>query len=161
MTSTKPSTITAPEGALYFDVVREFDAPPERVCEAFTNPELVVRWLGPRRYQMRLKEWDARDGGAWAYDHVDADGTAYGFRGVFHSIEPGRRIIQTFEWLGLPGHVSLETADFHAIDGGRRTRVVSRSVFQSLEDRDGMLAAGMEGGMNESYERLDALLAEG
>ena len=63
---------------------RTFDAPPELVLRAWTDPELVVRWLGPRRLRMRIEEWDARHGGAWRYIHIDEDGSEYGFRGVFH-----------------------------------------------------------------------------
>ena len=76
-----------------------------------------------------------------------------------HEVLPPERIIDTFEFEGLPetGHVILETAKFEALPGNR-TKLTSQSVFQSVEDRDRMMQSGMEEGVNESYERLDELL---
>jgi uncharacterized protein YndB with AHSA1/START domain len=108
---------------------------------------------------MRLETFEPRNGGSWRYIHADQDGNEYGFHGVFHEIAAPERIIQTFEFEGLPekGHVTLETARFEALPGDR-TRLTAQSVFQSVEDRDGMLQSGMEEGMNDSYDRLDELL---
>ncbi|GMA23238.1 hypothetical protein GCM10025864_09970 [Luteimicrobium album] len=83
-------------------------------------------------------------------------GREYGFRGTFHEVTP-ERLVQTFEFDGYPGHVALDTATLEALDGGR-TRVTTHSVYQSVEDRDGMVASGMETGLTEGYERLDELL---
>jgi uncharacterized protein YndB with AHSA1/START domain len=157
MTIHNPVTVTAQPGVPFVEIVREFDAPVADVYRAYTDPNLVARWLGPRRLVMELHEYDVRPGGTYSYTHRDADGTAYGFHGVFHSVDWERRIVQTFEFDGYPGHVSLDTADFQ--DLGGRTRVITSSVFQSVEDRDGMIASGMEGGLTEGYERLDELLA--
>jgi uncharacterized protein YndB with AHSA1/START domain len=101
---------------------------------------------------------DVRPGGAWRWVQTDDDGSQYGFRGVFHDVVAPERIVQTFEFDGAPGHVSLESATFTAQGG--KTLVAMHSVFQSVEARDGMVASGMEGGMNEGYDRLDAILAE-
>ncbi len=87
----------------------------------------------------------------------DANGE-YGFHGVFHDVVPGERIVWTFEYEGMPGHVLLETIVF-ADQGDGTTRMRSSSVFQSVEDRDGMLASGMESGMNDSLAELDKVLA--
>jgi uncharacterized protein YndB with AHSA1/START domain len=136
---------------------RTFDAPRELVHRAHVDPELLKEWLGPRRLTMRIEEYDARHGGSYRFVHVDQDGTEYAFRGVFHGeqgIDDG--MARTFEWLGLPGHVSFETASFTEQDG--RTTVESTSVFTSVDDRDGMLASGMETGLEEGYEKLDELL---
>ncbi|MEK6721408.1 MAG: SRPBCC family protein [Chloroflexota bacterium] len=151
------STITAQPGVPQVQVTREFDAPRDLVFQAWTDPDLVVQWLGPRRLTMTIDRWDFRDGGSYRYLHTDADGTAYGFRGVFHATTSMDGIVQTFEFEGYPGHVSLDTATFEDIGGGR-TRVHLNSVFQSLADRDGMIQSGMEGGMNEGFDRLDELL---
>jgi uncharacterized protein YndB with AHSA1/START domain len=138
-------------------ITREFDAPPERVFRAYTDPDLVVQWLGPRRLTMRIEHFDCRTGGAYRYVHVDEDGTEYGFFGAFHEVRPDERIVQTFTYEGVPDGVSLETALFK--DLGGRTRVTAPSVVDSLEARDGILASGMETGLTEGFERLDELLA--
>ncbi|WP_081738105.1 SRPBCC domain-containing protein [Arthrobacter sp. H41] len=153
-----PTTITAQPGLPFIDMVREYDAPRELVFRAYTDPELVVQWLGPRRLVMELGNYDARDGGSWSYVHRDDDGTAYSFRGVFHSVQEPERIIQTFEFAGAPGQVSIETMTFEDLGNGR-TRCSAHAVYPSVEARDGMAASGMESGVNEGNERLDELLA--
>lgn len=138
-------------------ITREFDAPPARVFRAYTDPGLVVQWLGPRRLTMHIDRFDACTGGSYRYLHVDEDGTEYGFHGVFHEVRPDARIVQTFTYEGVPDGVSLETATFE--DLGGRTRVTGTSVFDSIEARDAMIVSGMETGVTEGYERLDELLA--
>ncbi|HEY6738259.1 MAG TPA: SRPBCC family protein [Actinopolymorphaceae bacterium] len=133
-----------------------FDAPRAKVFLAVTDPELVTRWLGPRGMEMQVDTWQMKPGGLWRYVHRDADGNEYGFHGVVHDISTPERIVQTFEFEGLPGHVSLETLTLEEIDG--RTRYVSVSVFQSVEDRDGMAQSGMQEGSSESFQRLEELL---
>lgn len=157
MTTHNPVTITAQPGVPFIDIEREFDAPVADVFRAHTEPELVKQWLGPRGLEMDITEYDVRTGGSYSYVHRDDSG-AYGFTGIFHSVAPLERITQTFEFDGWPGHVSLETATFEDLDG--RTRVRIHSVYQSVEDRDGMLESGMERGLTEGYERLDDLLTE-
>lgn len=149
--------ITAEPGSPLISVTREFDAPRDLVYRAHVDPDLLVQWLGPRRLTMRVDEYDVRHGGRYRYVHREPDGTEYGFRGVFHGEPSPDGITQTFEFEGVPGHVSLDTARF--IEQAGRTIVRIDSVFQSAEDRDGMIASGMETGMNEGYERLDELLA--
>ena len=106
---------------------------------------------------MRVDELDVRHGGAWRYVNIDTDGTEYGFRGVFHGTPSPDRMIQTFEFEGAPGHVSLDTLVLE--DLGGRTLIRTTSVHQSVEARDAMIASGMEGGVVEGFERLDELLA--
>jgi uncharacterized protein YndB with AHSA1/START domain len=153
---TNATTITAPAGTPFLDLVREFDAPPERVWHAATDPELVVRWLGPARNEMRIDTWDVRTGGSYQYVHITPDGTEQVFRGVYHRVIPNELLIQTFEWAGAPNQVSIETARYE--DLGGRTRLVMHSVFPSVQALEMALANGMEYGMNESMERLTALL---
>ncbi|MBM0230631.1 SRPBCC family protein [Micromonospora sp. STR1_7] len=152
------TTITAQPGTPYVDVVREFDAPPELVFRAHTDPELVARWLGPRGMRMEVVEHDARAGGGYRYVHRGREGE-FRFRGVFHTVVPDKLIVQTFEYEGTPEHVSLETTRFEDIDG--RTRLTRRSVFGSVEERDAMVASGMENGVRDSMERLAELLRPG
>ncbi len=149
--------IIAEPGIPQIIITREFDAPRELLFRAHTEPDLLVQWLGPRQYTMHVDRFEARDGGVWRYTHRDADGTEYGFHGVFHGTPSLDGIVQTFEYEGAPGHVSLDTLRFEDADG--RTRVRNISVFQSVDDRDAMVQAGMESGLNEGYERLDELIA--
>ena len=149
--------IDAPAGVPFIDITREFDAPLELVRRAWTDPDLVKQWLGPRKYEMVIEQWDARAGGAYRYVHRDEAGNEFGFHGVFHSNDPDN-MVQTFEFEGMPGHVSLDRLQLEDIGGGR-TRSRMHSVFQSLEDRDGMVQAGMGDGVSEGFERLDELLA--
>ena len=139
-------------------VERIFDAPPERVFNAYTDPELIPRWWGPRGTETIVEELDARTGGAWRFRARTSDGSEIVFRGFFREVTPHERIVQTFEWDGMPGYVSVDTAVFEDLGDGR-TRIVSDSIFHTAEERDGMVGSGMEKGMNETYERLDELLA--
>ena len=132
------------------------DAPRELVFRAYTEPDLVAQWWGPRRYKVDIEKYESRPGGEWKVTHVGDDGSRHGFRGVNHDIVAPERICQTFEYLGVPGHVALQTATFEPV--GNKTRVVSQSVFQSVMDRDGMVASGMQEGADESIERLAELL---
>jgi uncharacterized protein YndB with AHSA1/START domain len=149
--------LTAQPGSPAITMEREVDAPRDLVFRAHTEPQLLARWLGPRRLEMRVDAFELRHGGAWAYTHIDTNGSEYAFRGVFHGTPSPDRIVQTFEFLGAPGHVSLDTLELVDIDG--RTLIRTTSVHQTVEARDAMLAAGMEGGVVEGYERLDELVA--
>jgi uncharacterized protein YndB with AHSA1/START domain len=137
-------------------IVREFDAPRDRVFAAFTDPALIPQWWGPRGTTTTVDEMDVRAGGAWRYISVDADGNETAFRGIYREVTPPERIVQTWEWEGMPGHVSIETAEFE--DLVDRTRLVTTALYHTTEERDGMLGSGMEGGMNETFQRLDELL---
>jgi uncharacterized protein YndB with AHSA1/START domain len=134
------------------------DAPRDLVFRAYTDPDLFVRWWGPRRLKNKILKYDSRSGGEWHVIQTDADGTEFGFRGVNHEVVAPERICQTFEFLGVPGHVALQTATFEAV--GNKTRIVAQMVFQSVMDRDGMVASGMRSGADESMERLAELLDE-
>jgi len=159
MTQHNKTSIIAEPGKQEMVITREFDAPRELVFKAFTDPGLYVQWLGPRDLTMTLETFEPKSGGSWRYIHRDKGGNAYAFHGVNHEVTAPERIIGTFEFEGLPepGHVTLETARFETLPGGR-TRLTVQSVFQSVADRDGMLQSGMEEGMNDSYARLDELL---
>jgi uncharacterized protein YndB with AHSA1/START domain len=160
MTSDHPrapdATVTTPTDR-EIRIEREFDAPRDRVFAAYTDPELIPEWWGPRGTTTVVDRMDVRAGGSWRFVSRDADGGETAFRGTYREVTPPERLVQTFEWEGLPGHVSVETAVFE--DLGDRTRVTTVSLFHTTEERDGMLESGMEGGMNETYARLDELLA--
>jgi uncharacterized protein YndB with AHSA1/START domain len=136
---------------------REFDAPRERVFAVLTDPALISEWWGPRGTATEVDQMDVRPGGAWRYVVRNQDGSETAFRGTYREIVAPERIVQTFEWEGMPGHVSVETAVLE--DLGERTRLVSTSLFHTIEERDGMIASGMEGGAADTYNRLEELLA--
>jgi uncharacterized protein YndB with AHSA1/START domain len=137
-------------------MTRRFDAPRELVFDAHTSCEHMTNWWGPRRYELSSCEMDVRPGGAWRMVHRGSDGQEFGFHGEFREVVRPERLTWTFEWEGMPGHVSVETLVFTEEDG--KTLITSRSLFDTVEDRDGMLESGMESGAAESYERLDEYL---
>jgi uncharacterized protein YndB with AHSA1/START domain len=138
-------------------IVREFDAPPEKVFRAHTDPDLVVRWLGPHGMEMRIDHYDCRTGGAYRYVH-SMDGEDYGFHGSFHEVRPAELIVQTFAFEGEPDGVALERLVFEDLGDGR-TRLRSTSLTDSFEGRDAFIASGAEVGIRDSFERLDEVLA--
>jgi len=159
-TTTNETLFTIEPGKQELFITREFEAPVELLFRAFSDPDLVFKWLGPRDLTSEVDVYDVRPGGSWRYVSIDPAGGRYPFHGVFHDVTLNERIIQTFEFDGLPesGHVILETARFESLPGNR-SRVVSQSVFQSVEDRDGMVASGMSSGVLDGHSRLDELLS--
>ena len=150
------TTISAPPGVPFIDITREFDAPRDLVFRAYTEPDLIKQWLGPRKYEMDIDVYDVRDGGRCRYVHRDDQGNAYGFHGVFHGDPSPDGMTQTFEFEGFPGSVALDHLVLEA--DGDRTIVRTHSVYQSLEARNGMVESGMESGVNDGFDRLEELL---
>jgi len=142
-------------------IVRELDAPREIVFKAFTDPKLYSQWLGPRRLTTEFERFESKNGGSYRFINKDEKGNEFAFHGVYHEVTAPERIIGTFEYEGLPekGHVSLEVTTFEELPDGR-TKLTTQDVFMSVADRDGMLQSGMEEGVNESYDRLEELLAK-
>lgn len=137
-------------------MTRVFNAPRALVFKAFTDPEAIAQWWGQNNATTIVDKMDVRPGGVWRYVQRAADGNEWGFRGEYLEIVPPERLVNTFEFEGLPGHVVTDTAVFEEFDG--KTRLTVTSTFDSQEDRDGMIASGMEDGALESYARLDAYL---
>jgi uncharacterized protein YndB with AHSA1/START domain len=138
-------------------LIREFDAPPDKVFRAHTDPDLIKQWLGPRRHEMVIDHYDCRTGGSYRYEHR-SDGNVFGFFGSFHVVRPATEIVQTFTYEGFPDQVALEQLVLEDLGDGR-TRLVVTSLVRTFEERDGFVASGMEEGVREGYERLDELLA--
>jgi uncharacterized protein YndB with AHSA1/START domain len=139
-------------------VTRVFDAPRDLVFRAHTDPALIPLWWGQRHSTTVVTQLDVRPGGGWRFVQRSPDGSEYGFRGEFREIAAPERIVQTFEFEGMPGHIVLQNLAFAEQDG--KTTLTTREVYASQEDRDGMIASGMESGMHETYARLDELLAK-
>lgn len=154
-----PLTITAEPGTSYADMVREFDAPVEALFRAHADKARYAQWIGPRGLENTITEWDFRTGGQYAFEQKAPDGNVYAFRGVFHTVIENELIIQTFEFLGMPNEVSMDSLRFESLPDGR-SRLVDHSVFPTKEALEAMTAAGMESGMVEGYEKLDELLEQ-
>ena len=150
---------TAEPGKPEIIITREFDALQDIVFKTYTDPKLLVEWLGPREMTTRIEKFEAKTEGAYRYIQTDKKGSRFAFRGIIHELLTPERIIQTFEYEGLPekGHVSLQTILFE-VTPDNRTRVTTQCLFQSLTDRNGMIDSGMEKGVIESHERLEELL---
>jgi uncharacterized protein YndB with AHSA1/START domain len=137
-------------------VVRDFDAPRDRVWRAYTDPKQVAQWWG-RGNKLEVERFELERGGHWRFvEH--SEGQRHGFEGRFRKVEPQDLLEMTFEWDGMPGHASIDSNRFTDLEGGR-TRITVVSTFFTKEDMDGMMSSGMEDGMNQSYEALDRVLA--
>lgn len=152
--------IKAEPGKQELYIIREFDAPRELLFRAYTEADLYEKWVGPKDMKMWVEKMDAIDGGSFRFVHERGE-HRYTFFGVYHEVSKPERIIGTFEFDGLPerGHVIMGTTKFEKLPNGR-SRLVHQSVFQSVQDRDGMIASGMERGVNDGYEKLDSLLQQ-
>jgi uncharacterized protein YndB with AHSA1/START domain len=136
---------------------RIFNAPRERVWKALTDPKLVVQWWG-RGNKLVVEKFEFERGGHWRFVEHGPEGS-HGFEGRYREIKPQERVVQTFEWDGMPGHVIVETMTLEDLGDGR-TKLVNLSLFHTTEERDGMLHSGMADGMGQSYAALDKLLAK-
>ncbi len=150
------TSITVEPGKQEIIISRVFDAPPDLVFKACTDPELISQWWAPEGITTTVEKMDTRPGGTWRVTQRDAEGNEYAFHGVYHEVTP-ERIVDTFEYEAMPGHVLLETETIEDLGGGR-TKMTDHMIFQSVEDRDGMLQSGMEEEMTGPMERLAGLL---
>jgi uncharacterized protein YndB with AHSA1/START domain len=148
--------ITVPPGVPQVIVEREFEAPPELLLRAHLDPELLKQWFGPRDLTLSVERYETHDGGTWRFVHRDPAGNEHGFHGVFHGDPSIAGIVQTWEYEGVPGHVKLDTTTFEDRQGKTLLRTVSS--FQSVDDRDAMVASGMDRGLRDSGDRLDTVL---
>ncbi|OLC31512.1 MAG: polyketide cyclase [Armatimonadetes bacterium 13_1_40CM_64_14] len=138
-------------------IERVFNAPRARVWQAFTDPKLIAQWWG-RGNKLVIERMEVERGGHWRYVEHSSDGPQ-GFEGRYREVTPPQRLVQTFEWDGMPGYVMIEAVNFEGLGAGR-TRVVTTLLAHTTEERDGMLNSGMEQGMTQSYAALDTLLAK-
>ena len=154
--ATQISKVTTPTDR-EIQIERIFEAPRDRVWRAFTEPDLLAQWWG-RGNKLVIERFELKAGGHWRFVEHGPDG-AHGFEGRFREVTPKDRMVWTFEWDGMPGYPSVDTVIFEDLGGGR-TKVISKALFFTTEERDGMLKSGMEQGLNQSYAALDALLAK-
>ena len=161
--TTTPMTHASPNAKVTTPTDREihieriFAAPRERVWRAMTDSALVAQWWG-RGNKLVIERMEVERGGHWRFVEHSPDGGVHGFEGRYREVTPPERVVQTFEWDGMPGHVIIEHMTLEDLGDGR-TKVTTVSLFHTTEERDGMLHSGMEGGLNESYAALDRVLA--
>lgn len=162
METHNPTRIDAIPGRQEILITREINAPREKVFKAFTDPKLYSQWIGPRDLKTTLVTFEPKTGGRYRFVQKDKNGKQFAFHGVFHEVKSPEMIIETMEYEGLPekGHALLDKVNFESLPGNR-TRIVEKSVFLSVEDRDGMMQGDMTKGITESYDRLDELMENG
>ena len=149
-----------------FDVVsdlevvmtRVFDAPRELVYQVCTEAQHMAEWWGPAKLSLPVCEMDVRPGGTYRFVQRDDDGTEYPFRGEFREVVAPSRLVMTQIFEPYADHEMLVTLTFEDLGNGR-TRLTDHMRFDTIESRDATLAAGMESGARESYDRMAALLA--
>ena len=137
-------------------ITREFDAPKDLVYKAWTTPELVKRWWSGHRGSVTSADIDLRVGGRWRYVMITNDGHDVAFHGEFREIVPAERIVNTEVFEGAPGgddNATLNTIAFIDLDG--RTRLELLTQCPSKGVRDAIIDSGMEGGMQESMDKLE------
>ncbi len=151
--------ITTLPGGQDILIVREFEAPREKVFRAFTDPAILGQWLMTAPMKARIDRWDTFAGGQYRYVFIDPSGNELGSKGMVHEYLVPERIIQTYEFEPLPekGHVQLRTTRFETLPNDR-TRVQIQILCQSEADRDGMIGSSMEPMLKAGHEVLDGLL---
>jgi uncharacterized protein YndB with AHSA1/START domain len=138
-------------------LTRIFEAPRELVFSAHTDPDLIPHWWGLRSNTTIVEKMDVRPGGIWWFIQRDAAGYEFAFHGEYREVVSPERLVNTFEFEGVPGHIILDTYIFEELPDGR-TQLTAMSLFATIADRDGMLNSGMESGSNEAWDRLAELL---
>jgi uncharacterized protein YndB with AHSA1/START domain len=152
--------IDAPPGQPFMTMTRTFNAPRALVWKALSEPEHAIRWWGPHSHKNRVLAWDWKVGGKWSIESIIGDGVSkIVFFGDYLEIEKPSKVTQTFSFDQLPpGAHSVDAVTLTEKDG--KTIYHLLSTLPDVESRDGMLASGMEVGVVQGFERLDAMLEE-
>jgi uncharacterized protein YndB with AHSA1/START domain len=154
-----PLKVETPADEPIIIMTRTLNAPRALVWKAWTEPQHIARWWGPRSYNTKVVKQDVRVGGEWRYEQQTPEGDAYVFIGRFLEVVEPEKLVNTFGVEGMFEDKTLvETHTFEERDG--RTFYKSVSRFDTIEDRDGMVASGMEEGARDSMDKLEELLAE-
>jgi uncharacterized protein YndB with AHSA1/START domain len=132
---------------------RVFDASPERMWQAHTDPDQIVQWWD----KTIIDKFELKVGGMWRFVSTDDSGQEHAFKGEFKELDEPKKIVRTFEYEPFPGHVMVESVVFEALDGGK-TKQVTVSKYQNLDDLNGMVAMGMEDGAGAGLDRLAELV---
>lgn len=151
--------IEAPADEPTVIMTRTLNAPRALVWKALSEPQHVIRWWGPHGHKNRVLEFDWRVGGKWRIESTLPDGEVIVFFGEYREIAPPEKVTQTFSFDQLPeGAHSIDTVILD--DHGDKTVYRAISTMPDIASRDGMMASGMETGVRQGFERLDALLED-
>src|SRR6202049_164579 len=137
-------------------LMRVFDAPRRLVFDAFTRPELLKRWFGPRGWSLVVCEVDLKVGGTFRFILRGPDGREMGMRGVYREIAPPERSVHMESFDDYPGESQVTTV---LVEQGGKTTLTATVLYPSEEVRDMVLKSGMEQGAAKSYDKLAELLA--
>lgn len=144
---------------LEFSYVREFKATKEQVWQAYTNPLLITKWWGPRYLTTTVDIMDLKIDGAWRFVHTDPAGKSYAYSGRYKEIVPPSRLVYSFEYEDMPGHIMTESMTLDDMSDGI-TQLFNTGRFESLEDLKGLVVFGLESGTEESQDRLEKMLEQ-
>jgi uncharacterized protein YndB with AHSA1/START domain len=137
-------------------LTRVFDAPRHMIYDAWTKPELLKRWFGPRGWSLEVCDIDLKVGGKWRFVLRGPDGKEMGMRGVYRELVPPERDVHTESFDDFPGE-SLVTGVL--LEVGGKTTMTATILYPSQEVRDAVLKSGIEHGAAETYDRLAEMLA--
>jgi uncharacterized protein YndB with AHSA1/START domain len=156
MTSSGKAVVTLPNDTQIL-ITREFDAPAHLVYRASTEPELIKRWWAGKRGEVTSVEVDLRVGGRWRQVMVTNDGMEVAFHGTYREIVPDERLVTTELYEGVPGatedDATMNTVTF--ADANGRTTLTTLVECRTKEIRDAIIDSGMEGGMQEAFDKLE------
>lgn len=148
--------ISAKPGEREVIITTVIDAPRELVFNTVMDPKYIPEYWGPKEYSTIVDKMDVRTDGSWRFINKDPTGKEYAFSGVYKLVSPPEKVVQTFNYEDMPGHEMTEMITYEERDG--KTIITDRAVFQSVEDRDGMLNTGMEKGSIETMARFAELV---
>jgi uncharacterized protein YndB with AHSA1/START domain len=151
------TTFTVKKEDLQVVLNRVFDATPEVIWKVISDPAMVPKWWGPAQYETVVDKMDFRVGGEWRFVQKD-EGQDYAFHGVYKEIIPNEKVSDTFNFEPIgPGHELVETMVLEDIGDGK-TNMTTTTVYQNIQDLEGMVNSGMEGGATETWERLATIV---
>ena len=134
-------------------ITRVFNATPERMWQAHTDPEQIPKWWD----KTKVDKFELKVGGAWRFVSVDDDGKEHAFNGVFKELDKPKKIVRTFEYEPWAGHVMTESVVFEPTPDGKTKQIVT-SKYENIGDLDGMVGSGMERGATAGQDRLAKLV---
>lgn len=155
--------IIAQQGRQDLFIHRVFAAPIEKVFQAFSRPEILIRFFAPKGVKMEFLTAEYQQGSFYRYRHTDAHGKILcTFKGVIHEMSAPDRIIITseLEEMPQPGHVVLEIYEFSKLDNNK-TKLIIQDVCRSIDDREALINSGMEASLVSIFTNLDELLRSG
>jgi uncharacterized protein YndB with AHSA1/START domain len=138
-------------------ITRMINAPRDLVYKIATDPMMIPKWWGPRRFTTIVHRMNVMPGGIWRFTQVDKEGKEFSFHGVYHEVTSPERLVYTSEYEDMPGHVTLYIDEY--TQPGGKTMIKTHCIFQSPEDRDQLMQWGMEEGISEMTVRMNELVS--